>query len=139
MQVTSILAFGGRCEEALNFYTDALGAEVILMMRWKDSPDPEMRAAAKNVLDKVMHASFRIGQTTLMATDGIEVQSQPEFKGITLSIETKDDAEAKKLFAALCNGGKVQMPLVKTFWSSLSGMADDRFGLSWMVNVAQAH
>ena len=139
MQVKPILAFSGRCEEALNFYTDALGAEVILMMRWKDSPDPEMCAAAHDVQEKIMHASFRIGETILMATDGLEVQDQPDFKGITLAIEAKDEAEAKHLFAALCNGGKVQMPLAKTFWSSLSGMAVDRFGLSWMVNVAQAH
>jgi PhnB protein len=135
MQIHPILAFGGHTEKALHFYADKLGAEVIVKMRWKDSPDPEMRAAAPDP-EKIMHATFRIGATTLMATDGIASLSQPDFKGITLALEAKDDAEARQLFAALGDGGQVQMPLAKTFWTSLSGMVIDRFGLSWMVNVA---
>ncbi|MES2037070.1 MAG: VOC family protein [Pseudomonadota bacterium] len=135
MQVETILAFGGHSEAAIRFYTEALGAEVIGMMRWKDSPDPALRMVSPDP-DKIMHASFRIGSTTLMASDGVETLSQPDFKGFTLNLEARDDAEAKQFFAALSNGGKVQMPLAKAFWTSLSGMVVDRFGLSWMVNVA---
>ncbi|MFZ6776613.1 VOC family protein [Undibacterium sp. Ji83W] len=135
MQVETILAFGGHSEAAIQFYTEALGAEVIVMMRWKDSPDPALRAVSSDP-DKIMHASFRIGNTTLMASDGVETLSQPDFKGFTLNLEARDDAEAEQFFSALSNGGKVQMPLAKAFWTSLSGMVVDRFGLSWMVNVA---
>ncbi len=137
MQVQPILTFGGRCEEALKFYTQAVGSEVTTMMRWQDSPDPEMCFAAREIPGKIMHAAFRIGETTLMATDGLEILRQPDFKGITLAIEAKSDADVRRLFAALSDGGKVQMPLAKTFWTSLSGMLVDRFGLSWMVNVAK--
>lgn len=135
MQVDTILSFGGHSEAAIRFYTEALGAEVIVMMRWKDSPDPALRTVSPDP-DKIMHASFRIGETTLMASDGVETQSQPDIRGVTLSIEARDEAEAKRLFVALSDGGKVQMPLTRTFWSSLSGMVTDRFGLAWMVNVA---
>jgi PhnB protein len=136
MQVQPILAFNGRSEEAIEFYCKGLGAEVITIMRWKDSPDPAMCAAAKGFEDKVMHAEFRIGDTTLMATDGMNAPGELDFKGITLSLEAKNDAEAKSLFTALSDGGQVQMPLAKMFWSSSSGMVTDRFGVSWMVNAA---
>jgi len=135
MQVETILAFGGHGEAAMQFYKEAVGAEILVMLRWKDSPDPRMRTVSPDP-DKIMHASFRIGNTILMASDGIETLPQPDIKGVTLNLEAKDDAEAQKLFAALSEGGKVQMPLAKTFWSSLSGMLTDRFGVSWMVNVA---
>ncbi|MFZ6656454.1 VOC family protein [Undibacterium sp. TJN19] len=134
MQVETILAFGGHSEAAIKFYTETLGAELIVMIRWKDSPDPALRAVSSDP-DKIMHASFRLGETILMATDGVETLNQPDIRGVTLNLEADDDNEAKRLFAALSNGGKVQMPLAKTFWSSLSGMVADRFGVSWMVNV----
>jgi PhnB protein len=136
MQVQPILAFNGRGDEALEFYGKALGAEVTTMMRWKDSPDPGMCASARGFEDKIMHATFRIGETTLMATDGMTATSEPVFKGITLSLEVPNDAEAKRLFAALSDGGQVHMPLAKMFWSSSSGMVTDRFGVMWMVNAA---
>ncbi|MFZ6639607.1 VOC family protein [Undibacterium sp. TC4M20W] len=135
MQVETILAFGGHSEAAIKFYEKALGAEVLVMMRWKDSPDPGLRKVSSDP-DKIMHASFRIGNTTLMASDGIETLAHPDIKGVTLNLEAKDDAEAQKLFAALSDGGKVQMPLAKAFWTSLSGMVIDRFGVPWMINVA---
>ncbi|MBC3919518.1 VOC family protein [Undibacterium sp. CY18W] len=136
MQIQTILAFGGHSEAAIQFYQAAIGAEVQVMLRWKDSPDPAMRTVSSDP-EKIMHASFRIGDTILMATDGIETLAQPDIKGITLNLEARDDSEARQLFAALSNGGNVQMPLTKTFWTSLSGMLTDRFGVSWMVNVAQ--
>jgi PhnB protein len=133
MRVQSYLFFEGRCEEALEFYRRALGAEIEMLMRFKDSPDPCSCTAGSE--DKVMHASFRIGDSTLMASDG-RCQGQPSFQGISLSLTAADDAEAERLFAALAEGGQVQVPLEKTFFSSRFGMVADRFGVPWMVVVA---
>jgi PhnB protein len=132
MQVQPYLFFDGRCEEALEFYKSALGAEVAMLMRSKDSPDPAM--APSGAGDKVMHTSFRIGDATVMASDG-RCQGQPSFQGFALSLTAKDEAEAERLFAALGDGGEVQMPLAKTFFSPRFGMVADRFGVSWMVVV----
>lgn len=137
MQVQTILTFGGQCEEALKFYTQAVGAEVTALLRWQDSPDPEICFAARGVPEKIMHAAFRVGDTTLMATDGLEKFSRPDFKGVTLAVEVRRDGDARRLFAALGDGGRVVMPLAKAFWTPLSGMVVDRYGLSWMVNVAK--
>jgi PhnB protein len=133
MRVQPYLFFEGRCEEALEFYRRALGAEVEMLMRFKDSPDPGSCTAGTE--DKVMHASFRIGDSTLMASDG-RCQGQPSFQGIALSLTAADDAQAERLFAALAEGGQVQVPLEKTFFSSRFGMVADRFGVPWMVVVA---
>ena len=134
MQVQAYLNFGGRCEEALTFYKESIGAEVANLMRWKESPDPLMKAPA-DYAEKIMNATFRIGATTLMADDGMR-QEKIEYKGFTLAIEVANDAEAKRVFVALGEGGKVQMPLAKTFWTSSFGMLTDKFGVPWMVNVA---
>jgi PhnB protein len=133
MQVQSYLNFGGRCEEALAFYKKNLGAEVTMMMRMKESPDPAMKAPP-GMDEKIMHSAFKIGETTLMATDGMGSE-KAEFKGVTLSISVKDDAEAQRVFTALGEGGSVCMPLAKTFWTSSFGMLTDQFGVPWMVNV----
>lgn len=133
MQVQAYLSFGGRCEEALAFYKQAIGAEVTMMMRWKESPEPAMKAPPGRE-EKIMHAAFKVGETTLMADDGMGPE-KAEFKGFTLSINVPDDAEAKRVFAALGEGGSVQMPLMKTFWTSSWGMLTDKFGVPWMVNV----
>ena len=133
MQVHAYLNFDGRCEEALAFYKKAIGAEVTMMMRWKESPDPAMKAPPGRE-EKIMHAAFKVGETALMADDGMGPE-KAEFKGFTLSINVPDDAEAKRVFAALGEGGSVQMPLMKTFWTSSWGMLTDRFGVPWMVGV----
>jgi PhnB protein len=133
MQVQSYLNFGGRCEEALAFYKKHLGAEVTMMMRMKESPDPAMKAPP-GMEEKIMHTEFKIGETSLMASDGMG-SGKAEFKGVTLSLKVANDAEAKRLFAALSEGGSVQMPLAKTFWASSFGMLTDQFGVPWMVNV----
>ena len=133
MQVQAYLNFGGRCEEALEFYKQALGAEVSMMMRWKESPDPAMQAPPGSE-EKIMHASFKIGETVLMADDGMGPE-KAEFKGFTLSISVPNDADARRVFDALGEGGSVKMPLMKTFWTSSFGMLTDRFGVPWMVNV----
>ncbi len=133
MQVQAYLNFGGRCEEALAFYKQAVGAEVGMVMRWKDSPQPDMKGPP-GYGEKVMHADFKIGETTLMADDGMG-PAKAEYKGFTLSIAVADDAQAKRVFDALGQGGTVQMPLGKTFWTSSFGMLTDKFGVPWMVNV----
>ncbi len=128
------LFFGGRCEEALDFYKAALGAEVTLMMRFREAPDPAppgMTPAGWE--DKIMHAEFRVGATLVMASDGCEQASG--FAGFSLSLSVATEAAADIAFAALANGGKIGMPLGKTFWSPRFGMLTDRFGVNWMVNV----
>jgi PhnB protein len=136
MQIQPYLYFDGRCEEAIEFYRSTLGAEVAMLMRFKDSPEPRppgmLPPGAEN---KVMHSSFKIGDTTLLASDG-RCGGKPKFEGITLSLTVPDEAEAERRFAALAKGGQVQQPLVKTFFSPSFGMVADRFGVSWMVYVA---
>ena len=135
MQVQPYLFFDGRCEEALEFYRTALGAEVLMMMRFKENPEPPAPGMCPpNFEEKIMHASFRIGESTLMASDG-QATGHPVFQGISLSLTVSSDAEATRLFNALGDGGQIQMPLTKTFYSSLFGMVADRFGVSWMVIV----
>ena len=135
MQVQPYLFFDGRCEEAAEFYRGAVGAEVTAVMRFKDSPDPEsMAGCAPGSSDKVMHMSMRVGETTLFASDG-RGTGDPEFEGFSLSLTLPDAGSAERVFAALGQGGQVQMPLGKTFFSPLFGMVADRFGVSWMVYV----
>lgn len=135
MQVQPYLFFEGRCEEAISFYKTALNAKVTMMMRYKENPEPQQRDGCAPISgEAIMHASFTIGQTEVMASDGM-ASGKPEFKGITLSLSPATEAEGKKLFDALSEGGKVQMPLTKTFYSPCFGMVADRFGVSWMVVV----
>jgi len=136
MQVQAYLNFEGRCEEALEFYRGALGAEVTMLMRFKDSPEPcEPGMVPPGTEDKVMHSSFRIGESTVMASDGF-CGGKPRFDGFSLSLSAANGPEAERLFAALAEGGEVKQPLTQTFFSSHFGMVTDRFGVGWMVNVA---
>ena len=132
-QVQPYLFFEGRCQEALEFYRKALGAEVTALMRYKDSPDQTMVQPGSE--DKVMHASFQIGETTVMASDG-RCGGQPSFQGFALSLTVSTEAEADRLFGAIVDGGQVIMPLTTTFFSPRFGMTTGRFGVSWMVYVA---
>src|SRR6266536_3384390 len=130
------LFFNGRCEEAVEFYRKALGAEVETTMRFKDSPEPHQPGTIPPGFEnKIMHASFRIGQTTVMASDGCSAE-KPAFEGFSLSLSVANETEANRVFAALAKGGQVRMPLAKTFWSPRFGMLEDRFGMGWMVTVA---
>jgi PhnB protein len=136
MKVEPYLSFDGRCDEALEFYRRVLRAEVTMLMRFKDSPEPHQPGMIPpGSENKVMHASFRIGDTTLMASDG-RCLGKPNFQGFSLTLSVPNDAEAERLFATLGDGGQVQMPLAKTFFSSRFGMVADRFGVPWMVIVA---
>lgn len=131
--VQPYLFFGGRCEEALEFYRTALGAELQMLMRFKESPEPQ-REMPECFEEKVMHASLRVGETTLMASDGM-CDGKANFDGFSLSITVPDETEAERVFAALSEGGLVTMPLEKTFWAPKFGMLQDRFGVGWMVSV----
>jgi len=136
MHIEPYLFFEGRCEEAAAFYGDVLGAEVIMMMRYKDSPDPVPPGMIPpGAEDKVMHMSLRIGESTVLASDG-NCTGEPCFQGVTLSLTVADPAEAERVFAALADGGQVRMPLGRTFFSPSFGMVADRFGVGWMVYVA---
>jgi PhnB protein len=135
MNVQPYLFFDGRCEEAIEFYRKTLGAEVAMLMRFKDSPEPPPPGMVPpGSENKIMHASLRIGDTTLMASDG-DCHGKPSFDGFSLTVNAADEAQAKRLFAALGDGGQVRMPLTKTFFSPSFGMLADRFGVGWMVIV----
>jgi PhnB protein len=132
MQLHPYLQFDGRCEEAIAFYREALGAEVVMLVRFKDCPEPGM--VPPGAADQVRHMRVRIGETTVLASDG-RCLGKPSFQGFSLSLTVANDAEAERCFTALANGGQVQMPLAKTFFSSRFGMVADRFGVSWMIYV----
>lgn len=142
MQTQVYLFFDGRTEEALEFYKKTLGIEVGMLMRFKDAPfDPDMKKDDPNCkppsnMNAVMHSSFKLGDQIVMASDGYAL-GKPEFKGFSLSLAVKTEAEAEKLFAALSEGGQVMQPLMKTFFSPKFGMLADRFGVNWMVLVSQ--
>src|SRR5438128_8905888 len=133
MQVQPYLFFEGRCQEALEFYRRAIGAEVTALMRFKESPDPGM--VQPGAEDKVMHASFKVGETTVLASDG-RCGGHPSFQGFALSLTVGSESEADRMFTALVDGGQVIMPLTTTFFSPRFGRPTDRFAVSWMVYVA---
>jgi len=136
MHAQIYLFFDGRTEEALDFYKKTLGVQVEMLMRYKDAPLEAKEGCAPGTENKVMHSSFKLGDQRVMASDGY-AKGNPEFKGFSLSLATKDEAEAEKVFAALGDGGQVQQPLIKTFFSPKFGMVQDKFGVGWMVLVGQ--
>jgi PhnB protein len=130
------LFFNGSCEQAIEFYRKAGGAEVEMMMRFKESPEPPPPGTVPPGFEnKIQHASFRIGQTTVMASDG-DSTDKASFQGSSLSLSVPNEAEADRAFNALADAGQVKMPLTKTFWSPRFGMVEDRFGIGWMIAVA---
>ena len=135
MQTQPYLFFDGRCEEAIEFYRGALGAEVTMLLRFKEGPEPQQPGMVPaGAGEKIMHASLRIGDATVLASDG-RCLGQPSFQGFAVSLTVPTEAEAERLFAGLAEGGQVQMPLAKTFFSPRFGMVADPFGVSWMVCV----
>jgi PhnB protein len=132
MHVYPYLSFNGRCDEAIEFYKHAVGAKASTLMRFKDSPDQNM--IKPGIEDKIMHARLQIGDATVMASDG-HCTGSLDFKGISLTLSVANEAESNRLFNALSDGGKVLMPLTKTFFSPSFGMLEDRFGVTWMVIV----
>jgi PhnB protein len=136
MQIQPYLFFDGKCEEALEFYKRTLGAKVPMLMRFKDAPDQSMVKPGSQ--DKVMHAEVQIGNSTIMASDG-HCAGKPSFEGFSLSVDAASDAEAKRIFTALAEGGQIRMPMDKTFFASSFGMCADKFGVGWMVIVPLPH
>jgi PhnB protein len=139
MQVQPYISFDGRCDEAIAFYRSALGAEVNMLMRFKQAPDPGMKRPGSE--EKVMHASLRIGDATVLVSDG-RCTGQPNCAGFSLTVfaaddAEADDAEADRIFIAVSDGGQVTMPMARTFFSSRFGMLTDRFGVGWMVVTGQ--
>ena len=130
MQVQPYLFLDGRCEEAIEFYKRALGATVNRLLRNRESPEPSM--APPGAENKILHASLRIGDTEVLLSDG-QCTGKPTFQGFSLSLTVSSVAEADKFFAALSDGGQVQLPLTKTFFSPRFGMLADRFGVGWMI------
>ena len=139
MQVQPYLNFDGRCEEALEFYRGAVDAEVTMLMRFSDCPEPPQPGMVPPGAEKkVMHASFRVGESTVMAAD-CHCTGKANFQGFSLSLTLPTDAEAERRFKALGQGGQVQMPLSKTFFATSFGVVVDRFGVSWMIYVPAQH
>lgn len=135
MKIEPYLFFEGRCDEAVEFYRKNLGAEVDTLMRYKESPEPHQPGALPpGSENKVMHAVIKIGDAKVMVSDG-RCSGKPVFQGFALTITAPDVAQADKMFSALTDGGQVQMPLAKTFFSPRFGMVTDRFGVLWMVIV----
>jgi PhnB protein len=136
MQIQPYVFFEGRCEEAIEFYRKAIGAEVQMLMRFKDAPEPHgpEHSSPANA-NKIMHANLRIGDSTMLVSDG-RCKGEAKFDGFALSLTGSSDADAKRFFNALAEGGQVLMPMAKTFFSSSFGMLADRFGVMWMVYVA---
>jgi PhnB protein len=135
MPIEPYLFFNGRCEEAIEFYKKALGAEVVMLMRYKESPEPHPPGMVlPGWENKILHTSVRIGNATVMASDGCS--EGVNFQGFSLSLSLPSEVEAQRAFSSLADGGQVRMPLAKTFWSPCFGMVADRFGVGWMVTVA---
>jgi PhnB protein len=134
--VQPYLFFGGRCEEAIAFYKDTLGATIGMIMHYKENPEAlSSGKLAPGFENKVMHASFKIGDTNIMASDGCDFGTK--FEGFSLSVALPNENDVKRAFQALSKGGKITMPLEKTFWSPCFGMLTDQFGIGWMVTVAE--
>ncbi|SAK61605.1 3-demethylubiquinone-9 3-methyltransferase [Caballeronia temeraria] len=138
MQVQPYLFFEGRCEEAITFYREHLGAQVVMMMRYSESPEANKAETASGCgipagsENKIMHSAFTIGDSLVMGSDGM-CSGKPEFKGVSLSLTANDEQQAEKHFNALSNGGQVQMPMTPTFFAKRFGMVTDKFGVTWMV------
>ena len=132
MPIQPYLTFNGRCEEAIDFYRRALGAEVNMMLRFNQAPDQGM--VQPGMADKVMHADIKIGDGTVLMSDGM-CTAQQGFEGFALSFTVNDEADAERRFNALADGGEVRMPIGKTFFSPRFGIVQDKFGVAWMIYV----
>jgi PhnB protein len=135
MTFTPYLSFNGRCDEAIAFYTRAMGAKVRMLMRFSDSPEPPPPGCLPPGFEnKVMHAELRIGDARLMCTDG---PGAPEagFRNVSIAVEVEDEQQVRRMFDALADGGQVTMPPGRTFWSPCFGMLTDRYGLGWMIGM----
>ena len=125
--VNPYIAYKGTCQEAIDFYKQALGAELIFSQTWGESPMSEA-----GFEDKIMHATIKIGDSTIMMCD--DPRNETTGSNISLAIGLNDKDIAHKYFDGLAEGGQVTMPLDKTFWAEAFGMLTDKFGINWMIN-----
>lgn len=137
MQVQPYLFFEGRTEEALDFYTQAIGAQVTAKMRFGEAPPMDgsgegCAGMTPPPADKIMHSEFKVGNTSILASDGM-CSGNTNFTGVSLALQVKNDAEAKEVFEALAKGGQIQQPLMATFFATSFGMVADKFGVGWMI------
>jgi len=137
MNIQPYLSFEGRATEAIDFYKNALGAKVDVIMHFKDAPAEMKAQMSPQSMDKVMHAALKIGDTQVLASDG-RCTGKPAFSGISLTLNAANNAEAEKLFSALGSGGQVTMPMAETFFAHRFGMVADKFGVNWMVIAPKA-
>ena len=134
MNVQTTLNFYGRTEEAVNFYCRTIEAKTLFMMRFRDCPDPSQLRPGME--EKIFHATFRIGSTEIMASDcGCERLNETTFAGCSLLLRVETPEKAEQFFAALSDGGQIQIPLLKTFFAERYGIVIDRFGVSWKIMV----
>lgn len=132
MQIQPYVFFDGRCEEALEFYQQSVGAEIGMLLRYRDNPDPSTNPPGAE--DNIMHGEMRIGESTVLVSDG-HCGGSPTFEGFALTLIAKSVEESERLYKALEEGGQVLVPLGKSFFSPSFGMLTDQFGVMWLVYV----
>ncbi|RAR56934.1 PhnB protein [Paraburkholderia unamae] len=135
MQIQPYLSYPGNCAEAIAFYHEALGAQELFKMHFKDAPPDPERPLPPDLADKIMHATLQVGDAQLMMSDGGCMTQNDKFLGFSISLTAPDAATAERYFTALSKGGNVTMPFQKTFWSPGFGMLNDKFGVPWMVTA----
>ena len=135
MQLNPYIAFDGNGQDAIEYYCATLGGEIVMSMKFGDMPEQGDWITDQN-RDRLAHATIRIGDMTIMASDTPGFEPHKGFEGVTLQVtcDTKDEAEG--FFNKLAADGEVLMPFAKTFWSDGFGMLKDKFGVPWMLNVA---
>lgn len=138
MAIEPYLYFNGRCEEALRFYEEALAARIETIVRFRESPVPFSRALPEGWGEKVMHASFLIGDARVLASDA-DTDEPAQFRGFALNVNFTSEADARRAFSRLSEGGRVDMAIGPTFYAACFGMVTDRFGVQWMVMVPAPH
>ena len=134
MQLHPYICFEGRAEEAIKYYCETLGAEVVALMRGSDAPPDACCGEGQMDPNAVMHACLKIGESELFVSDGMG-RGNAEFKGFHLSLTLHDEKLVKKRFESLSQGGQVIVPLDKSFFASSFGMVQDKFGLTWALLV----
>jgi PhnB protein len=136
MQLNTYLNFDGNCEAAFSYYAKYLGGKIIALLKFGDSPMAKRTPAEAH--DKVMHARYEVDGCALMGTDRTADYPWEPIKCAYVVINLNDAAKAERIFNALADGGKVDMPLQETFWAHRYGITVDRFGVPWMVNCEKA-
>ncbi|MEP6632691.1 MAG: VOC family protein [Luteimonas sp.] len=136
MKTSAYMNFDGDCKTAFEFYAKLFGGKILMMSAFGDSPGCE--GMPDDARDKIMHARLAIGDDLLMGSDCIPAFPYTGVQGASVALNVDEPADADRIFAALADGGKIEMPIQETFWAKRFGMTTDRFGVPWMVNCEQA-